>query len=75
MLWKGKKQERDLLGAAECCWMVKPLGGMGFSGLYSHSLVQNLYHSKICQAVQKLQGRWGEKITTKNHKLWRDNNK
>lgn len=54
MLWMGRRWERDLLSDAELCWIQKPLGGMGFSGLYFHFLVQILYRSKICQAVQKL---------------------
>lgn len=54
MLWMGRRWERVLLSDAERCWIQKPLGGVGFSGLYCHFRVQILYHSQICQALQTL---------------------
>lgn len=38
---------------------------MGLSGLYSHSLAQILYHSRICQAVQKLKAGKDKRLLTK----------
>lgn len=54
MLLVGRGWEWDLLGSAGLCWTGRPLGGVGFSGLYFHCLPRILCRSWIVQGEQTL---------------------
>lgn len=68
MLLVGKRWERGLLGAAGLCWTGRPLGGMGFSGLYFHCLPQILCRSRIFQGEQTLKTGKDERLSPKKNK-------